>query len=83
MRHLLLFLLVACACTGNHCAAAEKNLLRLECKGEDGRLLGQGNRSGETYEHICLRVERVGKVDMRSECVAKAATCKEVEQCDR
>lgn len=69
--------------TGEQCAGAEQNLLRLGCKGDDGRPLGQGNKSGESYRQICERVEKEGKVDMRSGCVAQAKSCQEVEQCDQ
>lgn len=71
--------------TGDDCKAAEANLQQLSntqgCKDPLGNPLGAPNKLGESYALICERVEREGKVSMRSACVAAAKSCKEVDTC--
>lgn len=71
--------------TGDDCKAAEANLEKLAreqgCKNGLGQPLGSPNSKGESYASICERVEREGKVSMRSSCVAQAKTCEEERSC--
>lgn len=70
--------------TGDSCQGAETRLKALGaegCKNADGTLMGTGNQVGESYVQICLRVEREGKVTMRSECIVAAKSCKEAQSC--
>lgn len=71
--------------TGDDCKAAEVNLQKLAqeqgCKNGLGKPLGSPNSKGESYTAICERVEREGKVSMRSSCVAQAKSCEEERAC--
>lgn len=71
--------------TGDDCRAAEVNLQRLAkefgCKNGLGQPTGSPNAKGETYAFVCERVEREGKVSMRSSCVASAKSCEEERSC--
>lgn len=71
--------------TGDDCKAAEANLQKLaqeqNCKDPLGNPTGAPNKLGESYAQICERVEREGKVSMRSACIASAKNCKEIDTC--
>jgi len=70
--------------TGDNCQGAEVRLKEFGaqgCKNLDGSVMGTGNQVGETYTQICERVERQGKVTMRSDCIVAAKSCKEAQSC--
>lgn len=67
--------------TGEYCQGAYQRLLACEGKGQEGLLVR--TRKGETYEQVCLRVEKEGGVPTNAKCIVDALTCEEVFQCQQ
>ena len=93
MRKLLLLvpLILACSSTpsqltippapgGDLCDAAEKHLLDLQCKDRRDRVIGGPTLRGEAWSQVCHENIDNG-VDMKTDCLTKAADCNGVEQC--
>jgi len=64
------------------CTRAEQNLLRLQCKDSLGRLLGGGNKVGDSFSAICQNAI-ANHIDMNPACIAASQTCEGVNKCAR
>lgn len=63
------------------CAAAEKNLLQLECKDSEGALLGGPNRRGVPFRDVCAEAV-ANKLSLRPGCLARVRNCTDVKKCE-
>ena len=63
------------------CAAAEKNLLQLECKDSAGAPLGGPNRRGKPFRDVCLEA-LANKLSLRPVCLAGVRSCSDVKKCE-
>lgn len=68
--------------TGENCAGAYHRLLDCETQGF-GDKLSIRTKKGETYEQVCLRVEKEGKIPTGATCITKAPNCEEVVACQQ
>ena len=66
--------------TGENCTGAHRRLL--ECEAQ-GYLLLIRTKKGETYEQVCLRVEKGGKIPTGATCIVQAPTCEGVVECQQ
>lgn len=64
----------------NQCAAAEQNLLKLQCKDSRGYLLGGPNKSGVAFHDVCIE-DQNNSIPLNPACLAQITDCKEVDPC--
>lgn len=68
--------------TGENCTGAYRRLLDCETQGF-GDKLSIRTKKGETYEQVCLRVEKEGRIPTGSTCIVQAPNCEEVVACQQ
>ena len=59
---------------------AQTNLLKLQCKDNNGNLLGGPNASGETYANRCEDEQDTG-IPTAAQCISTVTSCDQVDPC--
>ena len=64
------------------CEAAQKTLLKLECVGDDGRLVGGETPRGDSFETFCLdSIDNGSMSTIEAVCLAKLTDCEGIDAC--